>query len=134
MPFSARRVVFMLCVVITSVVPGCTHRVKTQATITSFQVPVVAAVRKLDTFTTEKKAEAFREAHAEQVACVYAKAVGYCYWQDRSKRNRVLLIQTGEHRYDVLQVKDVCVAYVNKYNGEQNGKPFEFSTLLQSEC
>src|SRR5215475_6457398 len=100
-PVRSKWTVFMLCVVTMSVVPGCAYRVKNQATITSFQVPVVAAVRKLDTFTNEKKAETFREAHPEQVECVYAKAVGYCYWQDHSKRTRVLLIKTGDHRYDL---------------------------------
>jgi hypothetical protein len=134
MPVWSKWTLLMLCVVITSVVPACLHRNRTQPTITNFQLPVVAAVRKLDTFTTEKKAEAFREAHPEQVECVYEKAVGYCYWQDRSKRARVLLIQTGQHRYDLLQVKEVCAAYVNKYNGEQDGKPFEFSTVIQTEC
>ena len=134
MPVTSKWTVFISCVVMLSAVPSCAHRNRTQPTITSFQVPVVTAVRKLDTFTNEKKAEAFREAHPEQVACVYAKAVGYCYWQDTSKRTRVLLMQTGEHRYDLLQVKEVCVAYVNRYDGEQNGKPFEFSTLIQSDC
>src|SRR5437867_3439297 len=107
MPFCARWIFFTFLLVITSSFSGCTRTIRTQPTITSGQVPVVAAVGKLDTFN-DKKAEAFREAHPEQVECVYQKAVGYCYWQDRVKGDRAVLIQTGEHRYDLIKVEVVC--------------------------
>src|SRR5215831_13396905 len=95
---------------------GCASRISKiskQATITSMQVPVVAEVAKLGTID-EKKAAALRK-DSEEMACVYLKALGSCYWQDNEKVNRVLLIQTGRRKYDLIRVNVVCNVQVNQY-------------------
>ena len=111
---------------------GCAGRISRQATITSTQVPVVAAVSKLGT-VDDKKAAALRR-DSEEIACVYLKALGSCYWQDNEKVNRVLLIQTGRRHYDLIRVDIVCNASVNQYTVDRNGKPQTLSTVVQPEC
>src|SRR5215467_13055612 len=116
------RAAFVFGLVVATFSAGCASRITRQATITSTQVPVVAAVAKVGTID-DKKATALRK-ESEEIACVYLKALGSCYWQDNEKVDRVLLIQTGRKKYDLIKVQPVCNASVNQYSVDRNGKPY----------